>query len=72
MNKMKEYIIIDNGDIYSIPGEMTKCIKAAYDLVKATDEDMTCIVNTVIKSCIVNTVIKYGEFVGSAILTIRT
>lgn len=63
MNKMKEYIIIDNGDIYSIPGEMTKCIKAAYDLVKATDEDMTCIVNTVIK---------YGEFVGSAILTIRT
>lgn len=62
MNKKAEYIIID-GDIYSISEEIAKCVKAAYDLTKAFDEDTTDVINTIKK---------YGKFIGSAFMTVRT
>lgn len=62
MDKKKEYIMIDE-DVYSVSVEMAKFIEAAYNLAKEADEDMESIINTVKK---------YGKFVGSAVLTIRT
>lgn len=63
MDKKMEYVIVD-GDIYSISAEMIKFVNISYNLaVRVLDGDME---NTI------NMVKKYGKFVGSAVLTIRT
>lgn len=57
-----KYIIIENGDIYSVADEFAKRIEVASDLAKAIDGDMTDVIDTVRK---------YGEFVGTVFMTVR-
>lgn len=57
-----KYIIVENGDIYSVSDEFAKRIEAATELAKAFDNDM---------SDVIDTVQKYGKFVGSVFMTIR-
>lgn len=57
-----KYIIIENGDIYSVPDEFAKRIEVASDLAKAIDGDMTDVIDTVRK---------YGKFVGTVFMTVR-
>lgn len=62
MNKKMEYIIID-GDIYSIMEGTGKYIEAAYNLAKEAGEDT---------GNVIDTLKKYGEFIGSVSLIIKT
>lgn len=57
-----KYIIIENGDIYSVADEFAKRIEVASDLAKAIDGDMTDVIDTVRK---------YWEFVGTVFMTVR-
>lgn len=57
-----KYIIIENGDIYSVSNEFAKRIEAATEMAKAIDGDM---------SDIIDTVRKYGNFVGTVFMTVR-
>lgn len=45
-----KYIIIENGDIYSVADEFAKRIEVASDLAKAIDGYMTDVIDTVRKS----------------------
>lgn len=57
-----KYIIIENGDIYSVSDKFAKRIEVASDLAKAIDGDMTDVIDTVRK---------YGKFVGTVFMTVR-
>lgn len=57
-----KYIIIENGDIYSVSDKLSKHIEAAFDLTSAIDGDM---------SDLIDAVKEYGQFVGTAFIVIR-
>lgn len=57
-----KYIIIENGDIYSVSNEFAERIEVATEMAKAIDGDM---------SDVIDTVRKYGKFVGTVFMTIR-
>lgn len=57
-----KYIIIEDGDIYSVSNEFAQHIKAAFELAESTDGDM---------SEIIDSVRKYGTFIGTTFLTVR-
>lgn len=57
-----KYIIIENGDIYTVSNKFAKRIEAAYAEANAIDGDM---------SDIIDSIKTYGKFVGSAFTVIR-
>ncbi len=57
-----KYIIIENGNIYSVSNEFAKHIEIATEIAKAIDGDM---------SYVIDTVRKHGKFVGTVFMTIR-
>ncbi|WP_298546710.1 hypothetical protein [uncultured Parabacteroides sp.] len=57
-----KYIIIEDGDIYSVTDESAKHIEAASNLAKAIDGDMTDIIDAVRE---------YGKFIGTVFMTVR-
>lgn len=57
-----KYIIIENGDIYTVSNEFAKRIEVAFALAETIDGDM---------SDIIDSVKRYGKFVGEVFITIR-
>lgn len=57
-----KYIIVENGEIYSVSDEFAKHIEAATELANSIDGDM---------SAVVDKIRKYGKYIGTAIMTIR-
>lgn len=57
-----KYIIIENGEIYSISNEFAKRIEVATELANAINGDMNEVIDTIRK---------YGKYIGTAFMTVR-